>query len=105
MHKKILCICRNGYTRSVATKMCLNKRGYKDVIAIGGGCIHPITMSMLCNWADIILLAQPYHDEFVTFGNESKIDRRFTIGEDIWFNPYNKNLHKIVNKQLDLIKL
>ena len=103
MDKKILCICRHGYSRSVATRKCLFERGYKNVIAIGGGNTSLLTLKMLCDWADIILLAKPYHDEFVTSGNESKIEKGFSIGEDVWFNPYNKELHKIIDKQLDFL--
>ena len=100
---KILCVCRNGYSRSVGTRMCLNKRGYRNVIAIGGENTTILTMGMLCNWADVILLAKPTHEKFITFGNKDKIKKDFTIGEDVWFNPYNKKLHKIVDKELDKI--
>jgi hypothetical protein len=85
--------------------MCLNKRGYRNVLAVGGESTALLTMHMLCEWADKILLAKPTHNEFVTSKNEGKIDSLFTIGDDIWFNPFNEELHKIINKQLDKIKL
>ncbi len=100
---KILCVCRNGFSRSVATRICLNKRGYKNVIAVGGEVTSSETMDMLCKWADIILLAKPEHDVFITNGNEDKIDRRFTIGEDMWFHPLSRRMHKVINEQLDKI--
>jgi hypothetical protein len=100
---KILCICRNGFSRSVATRICLNKRGYKDVIAVGGEVTSLETMNMLCKWADKILLAKPEHGVFVTNGNEGKVDKQFTIGEDMWFHPLSTRMHKVIKEQLDLL--
>jgi len=101
---KILCVCRSGMCRSVATRHCLNERGYKNVIAIGWNNTLEETLKMLCDWADKILVAKPYHGHMLPSGKE-KIDQGFTIGEDTWLNPFNKVLHKIINIQLDLIGL
>jgi galactitol-specific phosphotransferase system IIB component len=103
MDKKILCICRHGFSRSVATKMCLNERGYFNVIAVGKQNTDLKTLDMLCKWADIILLAKFKHGDFIL--DDKKIEKHFSIGEDVWFNPYNKELHEIIDKQLDLIGL
>ena len=101
---KILCVCQNGNCRSVATRYCLKKRGYKNVIAIGWNDTSEETLKMLCDWADKILVAKPYHGYMLPSGRE-KIDQTFTIGEDKWLNPFNKELHKIINIKLDLIEL
>ena len=102
MNKKILCVCQNGNCRSVATRYCLKKRGYKNVIATGWNDTSEETLTMLCEWADTILVAKPYHGDMLPSGKE-KIDTVFTIGEDRWLNPLNKELHEIINKQLDFL--
>ncbi len=101
---KILCVCRQGNSRSVGTRYRLNRRGYGNVIAIGAFNTNQETLKMLCDWADKILLAKPHHGENLPSGKE-KIDTEFTIGEDNWNNPMNKELHEIVNKELDKIGL
>lgn len=101
---KILCICNQGNSRSVGVRRRLNRRGYTNVIAIGGANTSEETMNMLCNWADVILLAKPTHSRFVLVGSE-KIHPEFTIGEDNWNNPMHEELQKIVKEQLDKIKL
>ena len=104
MDRKILCICQNGNCRSVATCYCLKKRGYKNVIATGWNNTSSETLKMLCDWADKILVAKPSHGDMLPNGKE-KIDQVFTIGDDKWLNPMNKELKEIINKQLDLIGL
>ena len=93
---KILCVCRSGYVRSVGTKRELNKRGYDNVLSVGS-YITPIdTLKMLCEWADVILLAKPEHGEYILFQFKKKINDKFYIGDD---------LEITVSKQLDKIGL
>ncbi len=104
---KILTVCNKGVSRSVGTRVCLYRRGYKNVIAIGCTTTSFETLIMLCDWADKILLAKPYHalNLPVDVKTVKKIDKKFTIGEDLWGDPLSKKLHGIANKQLDLIGL
>ena len=102
---KILCVCNKGKVRSIATKYCLNRRGYNDVLTVGGEIVSLLTMDMLCKWADVILLAKPSHIDFVTNNNLTKINKDFTIGEDTYGTPVNLLLEEIINKQLDKIGL
>ena len=102
-HIKILTVCNQGICRSVGTKRQLNRRGYKNVIAIGGANTSGETLMMLCDWADKILLAKPTHMLFLPDG--AKVDKRFTIGDDRWANSMNSELREIVKRQLDLIGL
>ena len=74
------------------------------MIAIGWRNTSLETLKMLSDWADIILVAKPYHADYLPSGKE-KVNNKFTIGEDNWLNPMNKELHEIVDKQLELIKL
>lgn len=101
---KILCVCQMGNVRSVGTKYRLNKRHYNNVIATGASSIEPETLTMLCHWADLILLAEPdMLDEHPLW--QVKVDERFTIGEDVYGNPLNKSLQELVKEQLDSIGL
>lgn len=103
---KILCICNKGNCRSVGTRYCLNERGYKNVIAMGGENTTLKTMAMLCRWADIILLAKKTHIRFIPILFLHKVVYEYEVGEDVYdHNPMDKKLHKIVRKQLDKIKL
>ena len=102
---KILTVCHQGNCRSVATRWCLIKRGYRNVISTGCMSTNPETLQMLCDWADKILVAKPKHGKPLPDNAQDKIDKRFTIGEDLWHNPMNKKLQDIANKQLDLIGL
>jgi len=93
---RILCVCRSGNVRSVETKKCLNKGGYNDVLSVGSDLVSAHTLDMLCEWADIILLAKPEHGKNIKPGYRKKINLKFYIGDD---------LETAINKQLDLIKL
>jgi len=93
---RVLCVCRKGNVRSVEMKRVLNKRGYKDVLSVGGLTVSKKTLNMLSEWADLILLAKPSHGKNIKHNYRSKINKEFYIGDD---------LEIIVNKQLDKIKL
>lgn len=82
--------------RSVGTKRSLNNRGYNNVLSVGS-YITPIdTLKMLCEWADVILLAKPEHGEYILPQFREKINDKFCIGDDLSFT---------VKKQLDKIGL
>ena len=93
---KILCVCRSGTYRSVETKRGLNRRGYHNVLSVGGLIVPQDTLDMLCEWADMILLAKHVHGNKIKAEHKNKINPKFYIGSD-WMN--------IVKKQLDLIGL
>ena len=93
---RILCVCRSGLVRSVGTKRVLNKRGYHDVLSVGGLIVSLNTLNMLCEWADIILLAKPTHGKLIGKKYRSKINTTFRILND---------LEPTVKKQLNSIGL
>lgn len=100
---KILTVCNQGNCRSVGTRRQLNKRGYANVIAIGCTNTSVETLTMLCDWADEILVAKPKHEGPLPKNARGKVNKQFTIGEDKWHNSMNEELRNIVKKQLDLI--
>lgn len=98
---KILAVCNKGNVRSVATKYCLNRRGYWDVLTVGSSVVSGDTFDMLCGWADLILLAKPRHGRNIKPKFKKKVDKYFTIGDDRWGMPLNLELEEIINKKLD----
>lgn len=102
---KILCVCRKGNVRSVATKYALNRRGYKEVLTVGFDMVTPETLNMLCKWADIILVPKITHWEKIDKRFTNKIKKGFVIGDDIYGTPVNLKLEEIINKNLDFIDL
>lgn len=60
---KILCICEGGFTRSVCLAGHLKNTGGKpdhDAITAAWRCNSKETMGMLCDWADRVIVMQPY---------------------------------------------
>lgn len=93
---KILAVCRKGNIRSVGIKVGLNNWGYHDVLSVGGLLVSQETLDMLCEWADVILLAKPDHGERIKPKYMDKVNTIFYIGDD---------LETTVEKQLRLLKL
>lgn len=102
---KILCVCNKGNVRSVATKYCLNLRGYNNVIAVGCTLVSTDTMKLLCDWADIILLAKYKHILLVPVKERRKVNKNFKIGEDTYGTPLDYALFEVINHQLELIEI
>lgn len=99
----ILTVCEQGNVRSVATRYRLNKRGHRDVIAIGAMNTTPETLEMLYDWAEVVLLAEPHFVELLP--DDKKVEKKFTIGPDT-FGWYGKReLKQIVDQQLDKLDL
>lgn len=102
---KILAVCHYGLIRSAVTRRCLNGRGYENVVNVGINCTSQETLAMLCEWADKILIAEPSMLYQLPEFGFSKVDSIFTIGPDIWQSLVGNDLHKVIQKQLDVIGL
>ena|SRR6266849_8400722 len=105
---KILTVCERGNIRSVAAGYLLKDirkpMGY-DVLACGIKTATPETFKMLAKWADKILVVA---DEAVyNLMPERFKDKTIhcNIGKDVWGNPIDANLLKIVTKELDALDL
>lgn len=55
-HDKILCCCSWGVNRSVHARWLLGNSGYTNVLTLGLEHTDVETVSMLCAWADVILV-------------------------------------------------
>lgn len=96
---KVLCVCHAGYVRSAATAMILKMRGF-DAIAVGVNHASPETLKMMGEWADKILIAEPSMAWSFPPDLRGKIEDSFTIGEDDWGNPSDKQLWKLIYNRL-----
>lgn len=100
---KILCVCQKGCSRSVGTKYRLNRRGYGNVVAIGHQTATPELLMLLCEWADIILIAEGKMAEFLPEQFRSKIEPRFEIGRDRWGAWAASEMQNIIKNQLNAL--
>jgi hypothetical protein len=102
---KILCICEHGNVRSVGTRRELCKRGYLSTIAIGSTNTSNTTLKMLCDWAEVILVAEPKFGTNLPYEGREKVNPYFTIGPDVYGNPLRGTLKEVVKEQLTRIGL
>lgn len=101
---KILCVCQKGCSRSVGTVYRLNRRHFNNVLAVGHQTTSAETLRMLCEWADIILLAEPHMLEHLPLeGLWPKVEHRFTIGPDVWGKAFHPELQEIIKGQLNAL--
>lgn len=62
---KFLCICDGGNVRSHALAYVLHDRFGHEAIPVGRLRVSAETMEMMCEWADVIVVMQPYMEESV----------------------------------------
>lgn len=99
---KILCVCSQGNKRSVYTRYILNHS--HDVLALGVDVNTSETVTLLCEWAEIILIAEPFMRKKLPVKYHKKIDSKFTIGPDIYPVNVGGILKEIVYRKLKLLK-
>jgi predicted protein tyrosine phosphatase len=88
VRKKILCVCEGGSNRSVCVTNWLKnslENGH-DAIAAGWRFNDFDTLAMLCAWAQIIIVMEPYMVEKIppVFKDKIKI---CDVGPDVYGNP------------------
>jgi hypothetical protein len=102
--KRILCVCRGGASRSVGIRNVLAWGHGHDAIAAGFEGNTPETLKMLCDWAEIIVVARNNFIGTIDIDNRFKV-RVCELGEDVYFNPNSDLYEKCgnwVNSQEDL---
>ncbi len=53
----MLCVCRGGQVRSVATRFLLNDLfGFRKVICAGWEKNDPVTLREMCDWAQVVIV-------------------------------------------------
>lgn len=102
----ILTVCEAGLDRSVALKAELViKRGYKDVLNCGIDTISKDTFDLLQRWAKLIIVVA---DDSVwkKIPWEARGHAVFAnIGKDVWRDPRNPELEKVVREVADKLDL
>ena len=83
---KILCVCLGGNCRSVHLAYLLKYRYGHDALACGIEPNGGDTFTMLCDWAEKIILLIDATNE-VNETNRHKIVDWSSLGPDQWFNP------------------
>jgi len=92
---KILCICEGGNVRSGALAYQLKNLGI-DALALGWRYNTLETLGMLAEWADYIILMQPWQNVVYSLpGFQAKI-RVLDVGPDRWGSNTHPELHTII---------
>ncbi len=78
---KFLCVCEGGNVRSQALAYLLHDHYAQEAIAVGWRRIGADTMSMLCRWADRIIVMQAHFIEHIPLKYTQKV-RVVDVGVD-----------------------
>ena len=81
--KRVLCVCAGGRVRSVAMRYVLTEQYGADAIACGVEKNSPATITALCRWADIILVAEPGMVAKLPRSDSGRA-RSVNLGPDVW---------------------
>ena len=111
--KKVLVVCLGGTVRSVAIKDMLNCSHNCDALAASAISQDYTTMTMLCDWADLIVPVEPRNLPLgpvkydgvwfnCTIWNSEYNHKRRTlnVGPDIWGNARHPELSELIRPQL-----
>ena len=91
--QKVLCVCQGGNSRSVACSFLLKYRYGCDALAASWETNSVETLTMLYEWADIIIVMQAEFEERVYLAYRDKVVV-IDVGPDIWFNGLHPDLLK-----------
>lgn len=100
---KILSCCSWGCNRSVHLKYALNLRGYNRVVSLGLDYTDTETVSMLCAWADVIVVPESHLTERVPEMYRYKV-QVLPIGEDRWGGWQRNDLLSLIESCLESIR-
>lgn len=113
---KILTICIGGMVRSSGISDVLRNDMGIDSVALSAINNHDGTMSMMCEWADVIVPVEPQFENEVPneykhkwenckmwdekFKNKRKV---MNLGADIWGNARHPELRQIIKSRINEI--
>lgn len=83
---KVLCMCRGGNCRSVYLAYVFKYYFGIDALSVGFERNSFETISMLCKWADRIVVVDPEAKKYIPIGMLKKVEV-FDVGPDRWWNP------------------
>jgi hypothetical protein len=88
---KVLCVCRNGNSRSVALAWLLKHKHGQDALAMGLRKNSHETQQMLYEWADLIILTAGKYAGEIPDVYTAKL-RIWDVGSDVWFKGFAPDL-------------
>ena len=96
---KVLTMCQGGNSRSVGCAYLLKYEYGFDALACGWEKNSSETITMLCKWADWIMVMEPQFKDYVPVQYHGKI-AVVDVGPDRWFNSLHPELLDLCNKLL-----
>ena len=95
IYTRFLCVCDGGNVRSHAMAVALKEKGH-DAVAIGRFSSSPETMSMMCEWAEKVVIMEPHMKESIPeeFHNKLHI-------VDVGFDRYGVGINPELRKQVE----
>jgi len=88
---KVLCVCRNGNSRSVALAWLLKHKHGQDALAMGLRKNSHETQALLYKWADLIILTASKYAEEIPEAFRAKL-RVWDVGPDTYFQGFSQEL-------------
>jgi predicted protein tyrosine phosphatase len=92
---KVLAVCQGGNVRSVSLAFLLKYRYGIDALACSFEKNSPETISMLCSWADSIVVMEPQFSQYIPEMFQNKI-QVCNVGPDVWGNPLDPRLLELI---------
>jgi predicted protein tyrosine phosphatase len=96
---KVLTVCHGGNVRSVALAYVLKNLVDADALACGWSANTPETLSMLCEWADRIIIVQEHYLEKIPKRYRDKVSV-YEVGRDRWLNSLDPELRLIFKRKV-----
>lgn len=94
---KFLCVCQHGHSRSVCCCRVLHELGHQAVAC--GWATAPDALPVLADWADRVIIMERQF--------QTKLPLKYMlktvvceVGPDVWSNPYNQELHRLIARLL-----
>ena len=97
--KKVLCVCGEGVSRSVGLQWMLKRFYQIDALPVGVGSNSKETVSMLMNWADVIIITT-YEIDIKKYKQYNKKILVWDVGPDRYFQGFMPDLIEQFGKYL-----
>jgi GMP synthase-like glutamine amidotransferase len=97
---KFLAICAGGNIRSRAFAHHLMYRLGHQALSASGEKQDADTMTMLCAWADRIILLTPEYAASIPSAYRSKV-KVFAVGPDLYGSPWHFEMQAIVHRCIE----
>lgn len=100
--RKFLCVCEGGTIRSVSLALQLKHAG-QDALAGSWRWNSPKTFSLLCDWADYVVVMQAeFSDRILAMCPEAKAKLRVVdVGPDVYGNPLHLGLSQFLQSVVE----